>query len=448
MSMRYLGGVISSTAVVPTTASAPGVWTLEQAQYYLSQNSWPVTNLHWIAGMVPTGGSLSSWGLDTDAYGNVYVTGGMAQAGASYQGLFIAKFNQGGVLQWIKEIASSSFGNIVKVLGGNLIVFGTYYDPSNGVGLKLTYSTNGVISSEKGMPSSGNSLYYTSGAIDSSSNVYTGGNLNQSGYNSMYTVKYNSSGTVVWQKLLSSASGSIYTNPGMAIDSTGNVYRVGHSYSTGVSPNMLFVKYNSSGVLQWQKTISNDTYNSNDTAYGLVIDSSDNVYLSGKTDLSSGGGSSALFVAKFNSSGTLQWQRIVENVSANYTGVALDTSNNLYVSAGNFLAKYNSSGVIQWQRSLTNANYMLSIKWQGNSIYVSGSSTGLVAKLADNGSGTGTYTANGVSYVYSASTNTEYAGYLTITTASFTDSSPSLTETTPTLYELTPTVAAGTAIVN
>ena len=441
MSMRYLGGVISSTAVVPTTASAPGVWTLEQAQYYLSQNSWPVTDLHWIAGMVPAGGSLTSWGLDTDTYGNVYVTGGMAQAGAGYQGLFIAKFNQGGVLQWIKEIASSSFGNIVKVSGGNLIVFGTYYDPSNGVGLKTTCSVNGVISAKKGLPSSGNSIYLNYSAIDSSSNVYAGGEYVEGSYASygLYTVKYDSSGTIVWQKLLYNVSSS----KDVAVDSNGNVYNVGNS-----SAGMAFIKYNSSGSLQWQKAITNNTYPSNHASTGLAIDSSDNVYVSGSVQAIVGGSPYLLFISKFNSAGTLQWQRMIDSVSANWSKITIDTSNNIYVTGANFIAKYNSSGVIQWQRSLTNASYMGAIKWQNNSIYISGSNTGLVAKLADNGSGTGTYTANGVSYTYAVSTNTEIAGYLTVSTTSYTDSSLSLTETTPTLYELTPTVAAGTAIVN
>jgi len=38
---RYVGGIISSTLPTPSQASASGVWTLDEAQYYQKQGNWP-----------------------------------------------------------------------------------------------------------------------------------------------------------------------------------------------------------------------------------------------------------------------------------------------------------------------------------------------------------------------------------------------------------------------
>jgi Concanavalin A-like lectin/glucanases superfamily len=45
MSKRYPGGLIIKTPVTPTTTSAPGVWTLEQALQYIKAGTWPLSVL-------------------------------------------------------------------------------------------------------------------------------------------------------------------------------------------------------------------------------------------------------------------------------------------------------------------------------------------------------------------------------------------------------------------
>ena len=41
MSKKYPGGIIRGTPVVPTTSTAPGIWTVCQAQNYTRQGLWP-----------------------------------------------------------------------------------------------------------------------------------------------------------------------------------------------------------------------------------------------------------------------------------------------------------------------------------------------------------------------------------------------------------------------
>lgn len=85
-------------------------------------------------------------------------------------------------------------------------------------------------------------------------------------------------------------------------------------------------------------------------------DSSDNVYMGGGVNSSSYGP----WIAKWNSSGTLQWQKDFSGVSGDYFGVATITSDeddNIYYSqvegANGYQAvitKLNSSGVVQWAK--------------------------------------------------------------------------------------------------
>jgi hypothetical protein len=60
MSTKYPAGVIKSAPVVPAgpyqNSSASGVWTMEQAGYWIKQGNWPT------AGNFKPDGGLYSWG--------------------------------------------------------------------------------------------------------------------------------------------------------------------------------------------------------------------------------------------------------------------------------------------------------------------------------------------------------------------------------------------------
>jgi hypothetical protein len=43
MSKQYPGGFITKNPTAPTTSAAPGIWTLDQATYYIKQGTWPTS---------------------------------------------------------------------------------------------------------------------------------------------------------------------------------------------------------------------------------------------------------------------------------------------------------------------------------------------------------------------------------------------------------------------
>jgi len=216
--------------------------------------------------------------------------------------------------------------------------------------------------------------------VDSSDNIYvTGyteggldGNTN-SGGRDMFLVKYNSSGTKQWTKQLGTSSHDY--GRGVTVDSSDNIYVTGSTYggldgnTNSGSYDSSLVKYNTSGTKQWTKLLGTS---SKDSGYGVTVDSSDNIYVTGYTrgglDGNTYSGDNDTFLVKYNSSGTKQWTQQLGSSSKDFGhGVTVDSSDNIYVtgyteggldgntSAGSydiFLVKYNSSGVKQWTQQL------------------------------------------------------------------------------------------------
>jgi hypothetical protein len=140
-----------------------------------------------------------------------------------------------------------------------------------------------------------------------------------------FIVKYNSSGTVQWQRTLGGVGHDF--GMGIDIDSSGNAYITGRD--GGGSGAFIVAKYDTSGSIQWQKQLNASSHNS--YSYELEVDSSGNVYIAGMTAL--GGGSNSAVVVKLNSSGALQWSRkLYGSGNEEAYAIAVDSSGNVYAS--------------------------------------------------------------------------------------------------------------------
>jgi len=152
----------------------------------------------------------------------------------------------------------------------------------------------------------------------------------------------------------------------VATDAQNNYYWLSY-----LNNQLSLVKQNSFGVQQWSVQINSPL---NNTSYGpanaIVIDNAGNIIVSTMTT-----GISSLkdiLVAKYNSSGNLQWIKQID-ASASFTlfspiKIAVDSSNNIYIPVGSSvtssqIVKLNSSGVLQWQKG-TFANGATSATYQ------------------------------------------------------------------------------------
>jgi len=188
-------------------------------------------------------------------------------------------------------------------------------------------------------------------AVDGSSNVYVTG-LSKADWGSpvnayagdweVFVAKFNSNGELQWHTFLGSVDKD--EGYGIAVDSTGNVYIVGRSESTWGSPlnnhagsdDVFIAKLNSSGTLQWNTFIG---ATERDYGDGITVDGSGNVYVTGSSESTWGLPINAhsedfdLFVAKLNSSGVLQWNTFMGGSSTDMgKSIGIDGSNNIYVA--------------------------------------------------------------------------------------------------------------------
>jgi len=111
--------------------------------------------------------------------------------------------------------------------------------------------------------------------------------------------------------------------------------------------------------IRWQPSGGNNSYL---RANALRVDSSGNIYFAGGT--SNSGGTPIGYLAKFNSSMSYQWGKTLSSDGSpqqyfNYwTAITIDSSGYIYVCGGNYnypqnmIAKYDSSGNLQWQRAI------------------------------------------------------------------------------------------------
>jgi len=182
----------------------------------------------------------------------------------------------------------------------------------------------------------------------------------------------------------------------LALDSADNIYAGGTWYDDVTDHNYtMLAKFNSSGALSYVKSYDPVGFEGEDGFTGLAVDSQNNVI--GASEMNTFEGASAgLMITKIASStGAIVWQKVIGlDESHNFfnVGVALDSTDNIYVACeisgpitrndDYFLCKLNSSGAIQWQRVISSPleentwydNGMQILSVSNGSIYLSGSS--------------------------------------------------------------------------
>ena len=289
------------------------------------------------------GGTYDEYGLAiaVDGFGNVYITGTTTSSGAGSYDAFIAKYDNSGAIQWQRTLGGTGddrgYGIAVDS-SGNVYIIG--YTDNSGTGsndaLIAKYDTDGLFKWQRtfGNPNVNVNLNVENGvdiAVDGSGNVYISGSTNSSGAGDYdaFIAKYNTSGTLLWQRTLGGANADVGYD--IAVDSSGNVYIAGYTQSAGAGgQDVLIAKYNTDGDYQWQRSLG-DT--SDDQGWSIAVDGSGNVYITGYTN-SSGAGSYDILIAKYDTTGAYQWQRTLGSTANDQgTGVAVDGSGNVYIIA-------------------------------------------------------------------------------------------------------------------
>jgi hypothetical protein len=317
--------------------------------------------------------------IGVDSAGNSYVTGwftGSATFGpgeanettltSAGSDVFVAKYDGNGALLWVRPISGppETRGEAIAVDGaGNSYVTGVFH-------FGITFH-NGTM-----LPG------FASGVAD------------------LFVAKYDGSGNLVWARRAGEdfIPGVVDVGKhgrGICADTAGNSYVTGQ-FGTELGELSVFVaRYDTNGTLLWVKHASNDGVNpSYASGSSISVDGAGNSYATGdffgsvtfgpgevnQTILTSGTGFDQrrnLFVAKYNSSGTLLWARQDGGGGAfiEDPGISVDSAGNSHLTgsfSGNaifglgepsettlmgvsvhqdiFVAKYDTSGALVWAK--------------------------------------------------------------------------------------------------
>jgi hypothetical protein len=311
-----------------------------------------------------------SFGICSDANGNCYITGGyysttltfdtitLTNSSFGHHNFFLVKYDSSGNVLWARNAGGNSDdrGNGISMdAAGNLFITGCFY--SN----QITFGNTSTL--------------FKVGKYD------------------IFIVKYDQSGNAIWAKSAGANNDEIAF--AISTEANGNSYITGFFYSpsltfgssvltnaNGGTGDVFIAKYDSSGNALWAKSAGGNT---EDYGFSIGSDANGNAYVSGNFSSPSitfgattltNGGTENFFIAKYDSSGNVDWANgggatlinwilsAVTDATGNsfVTGVfsgpsitiGTTTLTNVNPVNGNydiFLAKYDSWGNVSWAKS-------------------------------------------------------------------------------------------------
>ncbi len=383
-----------------------------------SKNMYLYTRWSWTRLLGVSGTNTFGASIAVDSIGNIYVAGNTTgnldgQLKSGTNDIYITKYNSSGTKQWTRLNGISGLPTYCSSVTidsiGNLYITGCTYGNLDGQILTgardmfvVKYDSSGVKQWTRLLGVSGVNTYGKAIITDIDRNFYitgyTFGNLDGqilTGSQDMFVVKYDSSGSKLWTRLLGT-SGEVTVGKDIAVDLNGNTYVTGFTYGnldgqilTGVC-DMFVAKYNSSGSKQWTKFLGSSGLTEGN---GIKQGSDGYLYITGSVRGNNLDGQILtgfydIFVVKYDSSGTKQWTRLLGVSGSSTCGydIAVDLSGNCYVTGSTsgsldgqllngtndaFVSKYDSSGTKQWTKLIGVSNALTA----GNGIAVDLSGT-------------------------------------------------------------------------
>jgi hypothetical protein len=287
-------------------------------------------------------GSLddSASAIAVDRSGNVFVTGNSESIGTGRDYATI-KYSNTGVPLWTNRYdrggGSYDFPRAVAVDSlGDVFVTGNSASPPSDAEI------NTIKYSSAGMPLWTNR--YVGGApvamvVDASNNAFVAGI--GGGNHSFATFKYSNAGALLWTRLYKGPANYEDTARAIAVDSGGNVFVTGESFS-GVLGNdtnpanadFATIKYSSAGVPLWTRRY-NGPANKHDGAFAIASDSNGNVFVTG---YSSNGTNNDFVTMAYSNDGMPLWTNRYNGAEAGSIGpgigplIAVDVSGTVFVA--------------------------------------------------------------------------------------------------------------------
>jgi hypothetical protein len=349
--------------------------------------------------------------MTVDGKGNTFVTGFTCFASPCSSGNALTiKYDSKGNIAWRASLPNGTGVDIKLDAVGNVYVLYAY---SCGV-TTAKYSPTGVRQWVACIPSTSSTNYGgVNLAVSPAGDVYITMTAHpittpQSVTWNVITAKYDTNGNHIWSKQAPTAANTDSTTVGIGLDSAENVYvLVFSNFSTQIE-NSFILKYSASGTL-----LNNYGGDKLGQIKAFRVDSSGNSYVAGGTLGKPPNGAQDRVVAKFSSSGTLDWLHDFgaepSYLQSGFADIAFDSAGDVFAaqtlpgsipsSGGTDISvvKFNSTGTMQW-----------TTRYNGHS---NDSGADQAFAIAAN--------SGGYVYITGASTNTSGPGYLEFATIKY-----------------------------
>jgi uncharacterized delta-60 repeat protein len=304
--------------------------------------------------------------LTTDANGNVFFCGYSVRQDNN-RDFYFGKLNSSGALDWSRDTTGSLFGSdeeanaIALDVSGNVIVSGYLKNSgtSSDIYVEKFSNTGSRIWNYRYDSPINESDRSADMVLDNSGNIYLCGKTDVDPSwqvnDDILILKISSTGTILWTAAYSATS-LLDKAQFVRLNSTGEVIVAG-VLQNGTNDNVIVIKYNNAGVLQWTRIL--DFKGGIDKLNDMLLDNAGNIYLTGQSQLSSGSSDYDAFICKVTNAGLQEWVKfigITGNGSDEGISLALASDNTLWVAGHQdsdagintnldvFLMSYDASG--------------------------------------------------------------------------------------------------------
>jgi hypothetical protein len=291
----------------------------------------------------PGNSSDKAWAIAVDGSGNIYVTGQSTgiETGCDYATI---KYYPDGDTAWVRRyhgqgndyIDYDAAGSIAVDSSGNVCVTGYSFNSGTNYDFAtIKYYPDGDTAWVRRYngPENGEDGGFAI-TVDGSGNAYvTGRSCSSVAHNDYTTIKYYPNGDTAWLRKYNGPENTDDWGRDIAVDDFGNVYVTGVKWTSGGwSSDYATIKYYPNGDTFWVRTY-NGPGDSYDLAFVIALDGFGNVYVTGT---SWGSGTVLDFATiKYYPNGDTAWVRRYDgpgNGDDYGRAMVIDDSNNVYVT--------------------------------------------------------------------------------------------------------------------
>jgi len=303
--------------------------------------------------------------------------------------------------EWVKQYngTANMYDSPARILidnSSNIYVAGYsgVIQTTSGDYLLLKYSPSGNILWERTYDAANAFDGIEDALVDNNNNIYVTGESRLVSTNSdIYTMKFDSSGNVIWGRRYDGRPHAGDIPRKICVDNLGNIYVIALSsqYFNPVQTtgDILIIKYNSNGDSLWTAIYNNNGAYTEEDPASICISENGSVYITGQANSNSG--YYDVITLKYDNNGEFQWSRRFNGtVNRDDFGskVVCDLSGNIYVLGSttsvlseNFdivLIKYSENGDSLWTKKyngIGNArDFGRDIYMDNHAVYITGES--------------------------------------------------------------------------